>query len=476
MKKNMESCGTKDRIRLRIAAAVARRASSIRAGVSRRAGSAAVLAILAADASSRARAPSVPGPVPADDVASCAASRRQAGKARKDDSCERQLRRRGKATDPGRASLRKPEDQGRVGYGVASGIELRRDWHELSCASCAAASSRPCAPRPASSRPPSIWPRPGRPSYSIPAPSAPADLGKAVRKRRLRGRRRRAGETPETRRREREYRSSRPGSSAGGRPGRRHFPRQHAALVSLGAGLLQNSFVLWALATPVQFVLGGRFYRGAWGALRHGPADMNTLVAVGTSAAYVFSAVAPRSFPAFFHRAGVMPAGLLRHVGRHHRPHPLRPHARSPGQGPDVGRHPAAHRPARRGRPASSGPAGSARSPSRTSRRATSSSSAPARRSRSTGSSSRASSAVDESMITGESLPVDKGPGDEVIGATINRTGSFRFRADQGRRGHRPGPDHPSRPRRPRARRRPSSGWPTSSRAISSRPSSASPS
>ena len=38
-------------------------------------------------------------------------------------------------------------------------------------------------------------------------------------------------------------------------------------------------------------------------------------------------------------------------------------------------------------------------------------------------------SAVDESMITGESIPVEKGPGDEVIGATINRTGSFRFRA-----------------------------------------------
>ena len=38
-------------------------------------------------------------------------------------------------------------------------------------------------------------------------------------------------------------------------------------------------------------------------------------------------------------------------------------------------------------------------------------------------------SAVDESMITGESLPVEKHPGDEVIGATLNKTGSFRFRA-----------------------------------------------
>jgi Cu+-exporting ATPase len=38
-------------------------------------------------------------------------------------------------------------------------------------------------------------------------------------------------------------------------------------------------------------------------------------------------------------------------------------------------------------------------------------------------------SAVDESMITGESMPVEKRPSDEVIGATINKTGAFRFRA-----------------------------------------------
>src|SRR5690606_28671995 len=38
-------------------------------------------------------------------------------------------------------------------------------------------------------------------------------------------------------------------------------------------------------------------------------------------------------------------------------------------------------------------------------------------------------SAVDESMITGESLPVSKKPGDEVIGATMNKTGAFKFRA-----------------------------------------------
>src|SRR5512141_664865 len=69
---------------------------------------------------------------------------------------------------------------------------------------------------------------------------------------------------------------------------------------------LQNFFVLWALATPVQFVLGLRFYRGAWSALKHGSANMNTLVAVGTSAAYLFS-VAATVLPGFFRGAGVEP-------------------------------------------------------------------------------------------------------------------------------------------------------------------------
>ena len=46
----------------------------------------------------------------------------------------------------------------------------------------------------------------------------------------------------------------------------------------------------WLLATPVQFWSGARFYRGAWNALRGGAANMDVLVALGTSAAYFFSA------------------------------------------------------------------------------------------------------------------------------------------------------------------------------------------
>src|SRR5665647_243210 len=70
---------------------------------------------------------------------------------------------------------------------------------------------------------------------------------------------------------------------------------------------LRNPYVLWALATPVQFWAGWQFYRGAWAAARHMSADMNTLIAVGTSSAYLYSAAAVL-FPELFHAAGQMAA------------------------------------------------------------------------------------------------------------------------------------------------------------------------
>jgi Cu+-exporting ATPase len=59
-----------------------------------------------------------------------------------------------------------------------------------------------------------------------------------------------------------------------------------------------------AFATPVQFWAGWPFYVGTWKALRHKAADMNTLIAVGTTAAYAYS-VATILFPSFFHAAGI---------------------------------------------------------------------------------------------------------------------------------------------------------------------------
>ena len=51
-------------------------------------------------------------------------------------------------------------------------------------------------------------------------------------------------------------------------------------------------FLLMALATPVQLWAAKQFYTGAWGALKHGTSNMNTLIAVGTSVAYLYSVAA----------------------------------------------------------------------------------------------------------------------------------------------------------------------------------------
>ncbi|MGD9143799.1 MAG: heavy metal translocating P-type ATPase, partial [Dehalococcoidia bacterium] len=186
-------------------------------------------------------------------------------------------------------------------------------------------------------------------------------------------------------------------------------------------------YVLWALATPVQFWAGLRFYRGAWGALKHRTADMNTLIAVGTSAAYFFSVVVV-IFPGLFTSEGLeanlyfdtsaMIIALIL-LGRF-----LESRAR--GQTSDaikklIGLRPGTALVIRDGtetvipveevilgdiivvRPGERIPVD--------------------------GVITQGYSSIDESMITGESIPVEKKEGDEVIGATINRTGSFNFEA-----------------------------------------------
>ena len=186
-------------------------------------------------------------------------------------------------------------------------------------------------------------------------------------------------------------------------------------------------YVLWALATPVQFWAGLRFYRGMWGALRHRTADMNTLIAVGTSAAYFYSVVAVL-FPGLFTAAGVEPhlyfdtsaliiALIL--LGRY-----LETRAR--GQTSEaikrlIGLNPKTAVVIRGDEEkeisveeVQVGDIIIVR---------------PGERIPVDGVVRQGYSSVDESMITGESIPVDKKVGDEVIGATINKTGSFQFEA-----------------------------------------------
>ncbi|MBM3154672.1 MAG: heavy metal translocating P-type ATPase [Chloroflexi bacterium] len=198
-------------------------------------------------------------------------------------------------------------------------------------------------------------------------------------------------------------------------------------VLSMVPDFLFRSYLLWALATPVQFWTGWRFYKGAWGALRHRTADMNTLIAVGTSAAYFYSMVAVL-FPGLFATAGVE-LGLyfdtssviiaLILLGRFLE-------ARAKGQTSEaikklIGLKPKTATIIRDGKEmevsvddVQVGDLVLVR---------------PGERIPVDGTVKDGYSSVDESMITGESIPVDKKVGDMVIGGTINKMGSFRFEA-----------------------------------------------
>jgi len=186
-------------------------------------------------------------------------------------------------------------------------------------------------------------------------------------------------------------------------------------------------YLLWALATPVQFWAGLRFYRGAWGALKHKTSDMNTLIAVGTSVAYFYSLIAV-VFPSLF-AAGMMEPHLyfdtsamiiaLVLLGRFLE-------ARARGQTSEalkklIGMQPKTALVIREGEQREV-PVEDVRGGDLVLVR-------PGERIPVDGVVREGYSSVDESMITGESIPVEKKVGDEVIGATINKTGSFQFEA-----------------------------------------------
>ena len=199
------------------------------------------------------------------------------------------------------------------------------------------------------------------------------------------------------------------------------------ALSMLVPYFIGKPYLLWALATPVQFWAGWRFYRGMWGALRHRTADMNTLIAVGTSAAYLYSMIAVL-FPALFATGGLEPhlyfdtsAMIITLIllGRFFE-------ARARGQTSEaikklIGLKPKTALVIRDGKeieiPVEDVQVGDLILVR------------PGERVPVDGIVRQGYSSIDESMITGESIPVEKKMGDEVIGATINKTGSFQFEA-----------------------------------------------
>ncbi|MDW8213867.1 MAG: heavy metal translocating P-type ATPase [Roseiflexaceae bacterium] len=175
------------------------------------------------------------------------------------------------------------------------------------------------------------------------------------------------------------------------------------------------------LATPVQFYAGRDFYIHAWKALKnHRTATMDTLIAVGSSAAYFYSValmVTGMAGHVYFETAAVIITLIL--VGKY-----LEARAKSQTGAAIralIGLQPKTARVVRGGREVDI--------PAADVRRGDIVIVRPGEKIPVDGVIISGSSAVDESMITGESMPVEKREGDTVIGATLNRSGSFQMRA-----------------------------------------------
>ncbi|WGV28733.1 heavy metal translocating P-type ATPase [Halotia branconii] len=204
------------------------------------------------------------------------------------------------------------------------------------------------------------------------------------------------------------------------------LPMMTGLSLPLIPAFLHNPWVQLVLTTPVQFWCGGAFYQNGWKAFKRRAATMDTLIALGTGAAYLYSLFVT-IFPGFFIAQGLQPhvyyeiaatVVTLILLGR-------LLENRAKGQTSEairklIGLQARDARVIRDGvemdipiaevqvndvilvRPGEKIPVD--------------------------GKVTTGTSTVDEAMVTGESLAVKKQPGDEVIGATINKTGSFQFR------------------------------------------------
>jgi Cu+-exporting ATPase len=189
----------------------------------------------------------------------------------------------------------------------------------------------------------------------------------------------------------------------------------------------QMLYILFVLATPAVFWVGGRFFFGAWKAARHKTTDMNSLVAVGASAAYFYSSLAtffPGLFAAggidrhvYFDGASMIVAFII--LGR-------LLEAKTRGKTSSAIKRLIGLKPkialVRRNGSEMEVPVDEVVVGDEVVVR-------PGERIPTDGDVVSGSSSVDESMLTGESMPVPKEAGSEVFGATVNGHGGFTFKA-----------------------------------------------
>ncbi|MEM1255398.1 MAG: heavy metal translocating P-type ATPase [Cyanobacteria bacterium P01_H01_bin.21] len=191
--------------------------------------------------------------------------------------------------------------------------------------------------------------------------------------------------------------------------------------------VLHNAWVQLALSTPVLFWCGQSFFVGAWKAFTHRAANMNTLVALGTGTAYGYSLfvtlfpdvlITQGLKPEVYYEAAVVIIALLllgRYLESRAKRHTSAAIRQLMGLQPKMAR--VIRQEKEQDIPIEHVVVGDIVVVR------------PGEKIPVDGDVISGTSTVDESMVTGEPIPVQKQPGDEVIGATINKTGSFRLRA-----------------------------------------------
>jgi Cu+-exporting ATPase len=197
--------------------------------------------------------------------------------------------------------------------------------------------------------------------------------------------------------------------------------------------LMRNSsYIMLVFATPLQFWIGWRFYKGFWDGIKAKASNMDTLIAIGTSAAYLYSAtvtIAPEFFPfssVYFETAAVIITLIL--IGRLLETRTKEKASNAVRRLLDLRPHTA------RVLRVIKSPSGQVleeevKIPIEEIKENDMLIVRPGESIPTDGIIIEGASTLDESTVTGESIPVDKAKDDEVIGATINKTGLLKIRA-----------------------------------------------
>jgi len=190
-------------------------------------------------------------------------------------------------------------------------------------------------------------------------------------------------------------------------------------LMWFGISIRYEEYIMWLLATPVQFVVGSQFYKGAWNALKNKTSTMDTLIALGTSAAYFYSVFLVLFKPGtgqYFEASAILITLVI--LGRYFE-------AKAKGRTSEairklVGLSPKIATVIRNEKeqkiPVDDIVVGDIVVVK------------PGEKVPIDGEIIEGNSSIDESMITGESIPIEKNKGDNVVGGTINKLGTFRFK------------------------------------------------